>query len=268
MDPKDLQATLTFTVPDGVKPVAASTGPSRRIRHEGTFERRRVTIRDARPRRSELKLDSHGFTLVDHPTAVVDFHDEDELARRYDPEIEALLGSISGVTRVVVFDRTLRSGDVAEQEARLLREPVNVAHNDYTLRSGPSRMRLAMGDEADALLERRFAIIQVWRPTGEPIARDPLALCDARTIRPADLIPVERRHPNRIGEIYNLAYHGEQRWWWVPTMRRDEALVFKTYDSAAAGVARFTPHASFADSGVAADAPPRRSIEVRALAFF
>jgi len=51
-------------------------------------------------------------------------------------------------------------------------------------------------------------------------------------------------------------------------MQRDEALVFKTYDSATDGRARFVPHTSFDDPTAPADAPPRRSIEVRAFAFF
>jgi hypothetical protein len=51
-------------------------------------------------------------------------------------------------------------------------------------------------------------------------------------------------------------------------MRRDEAIVFKVFDSATDGRARFTPHSSFADPHTPPGAPPRQSIEVRTLAFF
>ncbi len=51
-------------------------------------------------------------------------------------------------------------------------------------------------------------------------------------------------------------------------MRRDEALVFKVYDSAKDGRARFTAHTSFDDPATPKGARPRESIEVRALAFF
>ena len=51
-------------------------------------------------------------------------------------------------------------------------------------------------------------------------------------------------------------------------MRRDEALVFKVYDSEKDGRARFTPHTSFDDPATPGGAPPRQSIEARALAFF
>ena len=48
-------------------------------------------------------------------------------------------------------------------------------------------------------------------------------------------------------------------------------LLFKpgeVYDSAKDGRARFTPHTSFDDGNVRAEAPARRSIEVRALVLF
>jgi hypothetical protein len=49
-------------------------------------------------------------------------------------------------------------------------------------------------------------------------------------------------------------------------MTRDEALVFKVYDSAT-DRPRFTPHSSFTNPLAQPGAPPRRSIEVRALVF-
>ncbi|MNC93041.1 hypothetical protein D3C83_95820 [compost metagenome] len=51
-------------------------------------------------------------------------------------------------------------------------------------------------------------------------------------------------------------------------MRREEALVFKVFDSEKDGRARFTAHTSFNDPSTPPDAPPRQSIEARALAFF
>ena len=100
------------------------------------------------------------------------------------------------------------------------------------------------------------------------VLRHPLAICDARTIAVGDLIPTERRHPHRTGEIYHLAHNPAHRWHYVPALRHDEAIVFKTYDSATDGRARFTAHAAFDDPATPPDAPHRESIEARALAFF
>jgi hypothetical protein len=71
-----------------------------------------------------------------------------------------------------------------------------------------------------------------------------------------------------VGQTYAITYNPEHKWYWFPLMRRDEALVFKVYDSEKDGRARFTPHTSFDDPSTPPGAPPRQSIEVRTLAFF
>jgi hypothetical protein len=125
-----------------------------------------------------------------------------------------------------------------------------------------------MGEEADTLLTRRFAIIKVWRAINRPIESNPLAIADARSVAPDDLLIAERRYPHRVGQTYRLKYSPRHRWFYFPRMRRDEALVFKVYDSEKDGRARFTPHTSFEDPTTPANAAPRQSIEARALAFF
>lgn len=269
-DTAAVTATLSYIVDTGVKPVNETygDGPGGLMRRtSGTYDPRPVTIRDARPLRGRLSLDVEGFTLVDHPTRMRDFLDADEVRRIYYPEIEALIAGLTGAARVHVFDHTLRTSDEADRAARQIREPVRSVHNDYTERSGPQRVRDLLPDEAEALLQRRFAIVQVWRAIDKTIARDPLAIADARSLAPADFIAAERRFPHRVGEIYQFAYSPAHRWYYFPRMRRDEALVFKVYDSAA-DRARWGAHASFEDPSSPPDAGPRESIEIRAFAFF
>jgi hypothetical protein len=186
----------------------------------------------------------------------------------YYSEVEQLIKSASGAARVVIFDHTLRSGDQTEREAKLIREPVLSAHNDYTEWSGPNRLREVLPDEAESLLQRRFAIIQVWRAINQPIQSNPLALADAKSVALEDFLIAERRYPHRVGQTYRLKHNPNHRWFYFPEMRRDEALVFKVYDSETDGRARFTPHTSFKDPASPANAWPRQSIEVRAFAFF
>jgi len=168
----------------------------------------------------------------------------------------------------VIFDHTLRSGDEAEREEKLIREPVLSAHNDYTEWSGPNRVREFLPDEAEQLLEHRFAIIQVWRAINKPIQSNPLAVADARSVAMEDLVVAERRYPHRVGQTYRLKFNANHRWYYFPEMRRDEAMVFKVYDSVKDGRARFTPHTSFDDTTSPAGAQPRQRIEVRAFACF
>jgi hypothetical protein len=262
-----MHAEIRYTADTGETLVNETFGPNNiRRRSSGADDRRRVEIRDGRA--ENFSLDGNGFALVPHATRVVDFLDDQELKTTYYAEVAALIRQVSGAARVVVFDHTLRSGDEAEREARLLREPVLSAHNDYTEWSGPNRVREVLPEEAEALLERRFAIIQVWRAINQPIQSNPLAIADARSVAPQDLLVAERRYPNRVGQTYRLKYNPAHRWFYFPRMRREEALVFKVYDSEKDGRARFTPHTSFEDPATPPGAPPRQSIEARALAFF
>lgn len=262
-------AEIPYTKDTGEKLVNETFGPNNiRRRTSGTQVRRRMPVHDGRSHLDQLSLDTTGFVLVPHPTRMKNFFDADELKTVYYPEVEALIKATSGASRVVIFDHTLRSGDEGEREEKLVREPVLSAHNDYTEWSGPQRVRDLMHDEAEKMLTRRFAIIQVWRAINQPIESNPLAVADARSVDPDDLLVAERRYPDRVGQTYRLKYNPKHRWYYFPRMAREEALVFKVYDSERDGRARFTPHTSFVDPATAPNAPPRQSIEARALAFF
>jgi hypothetical protein len=262
-----MQAHISYTADTGEALVNETFGPNNiRRRSSGNTELKKVELADGRA--ADLSLERNGFELVEHRTEVRSFFDPEELKSVYYPEIERLIKARSGASRVVVFDHTLRSGSEQEREEKLIREPVLSAHNDYTEWSGPQRVRELMGEEAEALLARRFAIIQVWRAIDQPIRANPLAVADARSIAPEDLLVAERRYPHRVGQTYRLKYNPRHRWFYFPQMRRDEAIVFKVYDSEKDGRARFTPHTSFEDPATPPGAPPRQSIEARALAFF
>jgi hypothetical protein len=265
----ELTAGIPYTVDTGEALVNETYSPNNiRRRRTGTHELRSMRILNGRALAGEFSLEENGFGFVRHETRVRDFFDAGELKAVYYPEVERLIQELSGAARVVLFDHTVRSGDEQEREARLIREPVLSAHNDYTEWSGPQRVRDILPDEAEALLQRRFAIIQVWRAINRPIQSNPLAIADAKSVAFEDLLLAERRYPDRVGQTYRLKYNPRHRWYYFPQMRREEALVFKVYDSARDGRARFTPHTSFDDPQSPPSAPLRQSIEARALAFF
>jgi len=148
----------------GEKLVNETFGPNNiRRRRTETHGEKSMQLQNGRPIAERLSLDDHGFVFVEHKTKVGDFFDPEQLKSIYYPEVEALIKKTSGATRVVMFDHTLRSGEEAEREQKLIREPVLSAHNDYTEWSSPNRVREFLPDEAEDLLKRRFAIIQVWR---------------------------------------------------------------------------------------------------------
>jgi hypothetical protein len=141
-------------------------------------------------------------------------------------------------------------------------------HNDYTDRSGPQRVRDLLGEAATTLIRHRFAEINVWRPIKGPLLDSPLALCDAQTIAPEDFVATDLKYPNRTGETYSVLFNPRHRWYYFPKLERDEAVLIKCYDSERDGRARFTAHTAFDDPTTPPDAPPRESIEARALVFF
>jgi len=166
--------------------------------------------------------------------------------------------------RIEIFDDTRRTSSLDQQRIKNIREPAEIIHNDYTARSGIKRLRDYFADdtdEAEKLLLRRFAIVNVWRSIAGPVYNHPLVLCDATTLRPEDLISMERPAEDRIGELRVALYNSGQRWYYFPEMQMDEALLFKTFDSEMDGRARFTIHTSFEDPSSSVDAPARESIE-------
>jgi len=262
-----VSAPLTFITPSDRKPVfesSAYTGGAPRVFFD--TERHAVAIHDMRPLAGVLSLDREGFELLQHETAVRNLYDDDALEKIYYPEIEALLRAVTGASRVVIFDATRRSdaGEGAKNRDGQ-RGPATRVHVDYTAKSGPQRVRDLLGeDEADRLAASGARIVQinVWRPIRGPVQRSPLALADASSVAPEDLIATDQVFPDRVGEIYHLAYDPAQHWYYAPEMTPDEVLLIKGWDSLT-DRARFTPHGAFDLPDTPEGAPPRESIEVR-----
>jgi hypothetical protein len=266
----EVRAALTFITPQDTKPAfhsAAYTGGAPRVFFD--TERHTVAIQDLRPLAGALSLDHEGFELLRHQTAVRDLYDDDAVENAYYPEIEELLRAVTGASRVVVFDATRRSdGGAGAVNRDGLRGPASRVHVDYTAKSGPQRVKDLLGAAEAARLAAsgaRIIQINVWRPIRGPVERSPLALADASTVRPQDLIATDQVFPDRVGEIYLLAHHPAQRWYYAPLMTADEVLLIKGWDSLDDGRARFTPHGAFDLPDTPADAAARESIEVRTL---
>lgn len=267
--PDVIEATVNYVQNNGERLFTYTGAPGGNDKRSGgQYDPRTVKMHNGRPETDRFRLDRDGFRFVPHPTKMRDFYDEDEIRSVYYQEMIELIKAESGAKRVVVFDHTLRTADDEMREAKKIREVVRRAHNDYTEWSGPQRVRDILPNEAEDLLSRRFAIIQVWRPIRYPVETFPLAICDARSVAFNDFIISERIYQDRKGQTYACAYNPNHHWYWFPRMRREEALVFKVYDSQTEGVARWTAHTAFEDPTSPPNARPRESIEIRTLAFF
>ncbi|MEO6151551.1 MAG: CmcJ/NvfI family oxidoreductase [Croceibacterium sp.] len=226
-----------------------------------------VTIHDARPIRSSLSFDRNGFVVVDEPTDVTAFTDPDELAR-YQGQVEALVKRLTGADKVVSFGPMIRTNAGG---AHGHNQPAHGAHVDYGARTvADFTCDLLPAEEAERRLARRHMLINVWRPI-TVVESAPLAVCDASTVKRADLFDSEV--VGGLGDFgrrslwgFNLAYDPAHRWYWVPHMQPWEALVFKLFDSDE-GAVQHTAHSAFEDPNTPPNAAPRQSIEVRTIAY-
>ncbi len=268
VDAQGIVAPINFTMPMAEKPYSYNYEPPPGVPPRNTREEtHEVKILDGRAVGDRLSLDREGFVLLHRPTAAKDLYNEDEIARVYYPECERLIKQATGAKRVVAFDHIVRNA-ARSAKGNQIKQPAGRVHNDYTAWSAPQRVRDLMGDEAEELLKHRFAEINLWRPISSPLLRSPLALCDAQTLSEENLVGSDLRYPDRTGETYAVTYNPAQRWYYFPKMQADEVVLIRCFDSARSGAARFSAHGAFDDPQTPDDAPPRQSIEVRALVFF
>ena len=229
----------------------------------------RMDIIDARAR--EMTLDGAGFRLCDHRSGVADFTDRAEVDAIYRKEIVELIGGLSGADLVLVNSPgVLRFSERSALSGKLDNSrPARFAHVDisdataaeFAARAAPEGRRLA-----------RFVHYNIWRVISQPPQDVPLAVCDARSVTRADLIPADAifnapDRPEWSFEGIVVAHHPAHRWHWFSDMTRDEALVFKTNDSDR-GRAHCVPHVAFDNPDAGSQVVPRASIEMRAIALW
>jgi hypothetical protein len=267
-----VEAPLNFLRPMEGRPVAYQFEPPPGVPvRTGDYDPHEVLITDARPFADTLLLDIEGFALLQAPGTLSDYGDDEAIRADYYPEVERLIASATGAALVIPFDHNVRNAARAAAGEPGIRGPVDRTHNDFTDRSGRERARReleARGHHTETWPAHRFAIVNLWRPIGRPVEKSPLALCDATTIRPEDLIASDLVYRDRVGETYALGFHPGQRWYYFPRLTPDEAILIKGYDSREDGVARFTAHSAFDDPASPPGAPERESIETRALVFY
>jgi len=258
-------------------------------------------------------LNAHGFEVHTQPlaTAELDFLNQEDVLRRYYPDCEALVREVSGARLVAAFDHNVRSAAGKSDRRRIVggqevQGPARVVHGDYTLTSAPQRLRdlarpptandtfrsVLAGDDPlldadqveDVLAGGRYAIINVWRNISvEPVATHPLALCDAASVSPEDLVVFEIHYHDRVGENYFSKPATRHNWIYWSALTRHETLLIKQWDSSG-NLARtkgargdtpgpdnpctFSFHTAFKDSETLSNSPPRWSIEVRCIVLY
>ena len=265
--------------PPGAEPLTFVTAAEGQSTME-TLPGREMWIEDLRG--TETTLDREGFVLVDHVSGIDDFEqieEDPEVDRRYIDEMTDLLVAVTGADRALMLTGAKkRYGErEAEKLARLTGHvtPARYPHRDVTDTSGPVQaagiVRTVPGLRLDDF--SRWALLNVWRPIRQPPHDFPLAVCDARSVDPADGVTVVAvtQVPSMDGDFRfdttGYMHNPAHRWCYFRDMTPDEVLVFKTHDSDPSR-ARHVAHSAFTDPTCPPDVPTRASIEIRGLVLF
>ena len=238
-----------------------------------TLDPRTVDIEDARASRIAPSLEREGFQLVAHRSAVADFRDSEQVAGIHPAEIEKLLLEVTGADRVVVSGSgVLRFGERSPDSGRLNNSyPARFIHIDISDKTARQFNERSRPKDVDRPV-RRAVSYNVWRVISPPPQDVPLALCDARTVSPGDLVEADAvfddpKGPEWSFEGWLVRHNPAHRWVYWSNMTRDEALVFVTNDLDPARPHN-VPHSAFDDPSCPEGAAPRASIEMRAIAYW
>ena len=93
-------------------------------------------------------------------------------------------------------------------------------------------MRDLLPDDAEDLLLGRVQVINLWRPINHPVYDAPLAVAEAGSVRPDELVPSDLVYRNRVGETYNVLFNPAHRWHYISGQRPDEVLLLIATTSA------------------------------------
>jgi hypothetical protein len=262
-----IEAEIEFLVPaDGPLFTYARETPPGAAAPSAQFVSHAVQIRDVREG-GALRLEEHGAVLGSWPTRARRFDEETHVRKHYYAESAEIIRAELRADSVVVFDHNVRRNTPCSlAPLHGVGLPVHHAHTDYTPRSALRRLHEEFGVHAEAEVSR-YLQVNLWRPIRGPVRDAPLAICDGASVAADALRTVELRYPDRKGEICYLVHERGQRWCFASDMAIGEAWLFKNFDSARVLAGGTAPHSAFIDPRYPF-APPRESIEVRALAVF
>jgi hypothetical protein len=268
-----IRSTFNYTRDTGVIPEVYfyEPPPGTVIRDPGD-DPHEMSVRDGWSSVNKFSLDQDGFALREFRSRFEQWDDDSAVKAHFYDEVVSFLKHDVGAKRVVVFDHTIRAKRNEKQQTAetttTRRAPVMLVHCDFTPNSGPLRVRQLLPGEADALLSRRVAFYNFWKPLRRRVEERPLAMCDVESSKDRDFVTMALRYRDRDGEIYVMRHSPRHEWWYFPKMTPEQVILLKTYDSETDGCARFVGHSAFEDPTTPPDAPFRESIEIRTMAFF
>lgn len=233
---------------------------------------REVTVRDVRLASEDFDLESAGFQLLSDCTPFDATADD---RSHYHQSVLDLVQKVSGASRTVLLADLVRTEDQSDFNTAYAR----FVHCDYNLASTNGMARDLLRRRAiDVDPAWTFVWYNTWQPFDWAAVQHPLAMLDVRSLHDGDIIDyrytgyqggtsyeASTEGQARGARVAAPVYSPEHRWWYYSEMSTSDVLLSKQGDHRAGHTAQ-CPHTSFVDPQQPANAPPRRSIEVRILA--
>jgi len=197
---------------------------------------------------------------------------ETPLSRVYAGEVEAIIRELLPASRELELDpEVVRRGPGTKNPIYNFapHQDYGFTAEDWPLAGPEFREHFGRPDV------RGLMVINFWRPVRPmrgPVKRTPLAVCDPRTVKLEDIVPVSVKRDNMgYVRMLDLAYDPGQRWYYYPDMSVDEVLVFKSFQhfKSQAGPELHTCfHTAFEHPGAPPGVEERQSCEYRARIWF
>ncbi|KAH8705525.1 GA4 desaturase family protein [Talaromyces proteolyticus] len=284
-----IQTTLSYFPSDVKREIVVGTVGA----YREPLDHKDMTIQDIRGHLSDFNLDVHGFQVMQHPSSFVSSSvDQTTIKEKMYPEAVEMLKQVTGATHAVVFSHMLRnepyetvqemaaSTEPNEKETHVF-VPARGVHVDQSEAGAHAVLNDKIDPEEVARLAKtRWAIINVWRPL-KRVPRDPLAVCDARSINTDDLIEIHAMMPGPeekdhdaitkgagFGALYGK-YSPAHKWYYMSDMEPDEVMLIKCFDTKYdSNTACRALHAAFVDPRTEHVKEVRESLELRCFVFF
>jgi len=253
-----------------------------------------VKLGDAR--QLKMTMARNGFELVHFEHGVTDFSSEaqasgeteKQIKERLYPRFETLLlQACAGATDVIVFNHGLRASSVPQSKpqgtsvAPAVNPPVKEAHSDFSESISPL-VAQNLAPDLDPQ-KNRYCLVNLWMSVDQenPVMKTPLGFLDAESVGKEDLLDafVHSGGANEVKE-----WKGEMKptfraklkqsevhkhgWYYFPKMMKDEAVLFKQFDSTTTE-SQVCIHAAIdLEEDGPRPLPDRQSVEVRAIVLY
>lgn len=265
--PGSVRAILHFTPPMIAVPTLDITGTGRgHLKLDG----HEVDIADADAETPVPTLATHGFEAVPFAASLPPEGERPSVEFRRD-FVALCATAVSKASGAKMVFGVPSSVQIRHSAGVMQDGPISVIHTDFTPSGAMLRVRQAMAVAGYKKPLKRFAAYNTWWLAREGPQDQPLALCDATSIAPAD-IQIGKAHvraPDETeidyGQIAVQRFSPNQRWYFYPELGPDRLLVFCGFDSDPSLPSMVT-HCAFTNPDCPSDSRPRVSIESRCLA--